>query len=110
MSGAWPLRGSRLPRCAGAGKPGTPQGLSEQEEPIRRRVVLMTVGLGLDTMEVIARFEAGRRALALMDPLNMARVFDAGATDTGRPCPVMEPGSHTPATEAGDRLAMFASH
>jgi serine/threonine protein kinase len=64
--------------------------MAEQEEPIRRRVALKVIKLGMDTKEVIARFEAERQALALMDHPNIAKVFDAGATDTGRPYFVME--------------------
>jgi WD40 repeat protein/serine/threonine protein kinase len=64
--------------------------MAEQEEPVRRRVALKVIRLGMDTKEVIARFEAERQALALMDHPNIARVFDAGATDTGRPYFVME--------------------
>ena len=64
--------------------------LAEQEQPIRRRVALKVIKLGMDTREVIARFEAERQALALMDHPNIAKVLDAGATDTGRPYFVME--------------------
>src|ERR1051325_5737630 len=64
--------------------------MAEQTEPIRRRVALKVVKLGMDTKQVIARFEAERQALALMDHPNIARVLDAGATDTGRPFFVME--------------------
>ncbi|HWY78495.1 MAG TPA: serine/threonine-protein kinase, partial [Verrucomicrobiae bacterium] len=64
--------------------------MAEQEEPIRRRVALKVIKLGMDTKRVIARFEAERQALALMDHPNIARVFDAGATDSGRPYFVME--------------------
>jgi len=64
--------------------------MAEQEEPIRRRVALKVIKLGMDTKEVIARFEAERQALALMDHPNIARVLDAGATDKGRPFFVME--------------------
>ena len=64
--------------------------LAEQEEPVRRRVALKVIKLGMDTKSVIARFEAERQALALMDHPNIARVFDAGATETGRPYFVME--------------------
>jgi serine/threonine protein kinase len=64
--------------------------LAEQEQPIRRRVALKIIKLGMDTRSVIARFEAERQALALMDHPNIARVFDAGATETGRPYFVME--------------------
>jgi serine/threonine protein kinase/tetratricopeptide (TPR) repeat protein len=64
--------------------------MAEQEEPIRRRVALKVIKLGMDTRQVIARFEAERQALAMMDHPNIARVLDAGATDTGRPYFVME--------------------
>jgi len=64
--------------------------LAEQEEPVRRRVALKVIKLGMDTKNVIARFEAERQALALMDHPNIAKVLDAGATETGRPYFVME--------------------
>jgi len=64
--------------------------LAEQERPVRRRVALKVIKLGMDTRSVIARFEAERQALALMDHPNIAKVFDAGTTDTGRPYFVME--------------------
>ncbi len=64
--------------------------MAEQEEPVRRRVALKVIKLGMDTKSVIARFEAERQALALMDHPNIAKVFDGGATQTGRPYFVME--------------------
>jgi serine/threonine protein kinase len=64
--------------------------MAEQEEPVRRRVALKVIKLGMDTREIIARFEAERQALALMDHVNIAKVLDAGATETGRPFFVME--------------------
>jgi serine/threonine protein kinase len=64
--------------------------MAEQEKPVRRRVALKIIKLGMDTKNVIARFEAERQALALMDHPNIARVLDAGATETGRPYFVME--------------------
>jgi len=64
--------------------------MAEQEEPVRRRVALKVIKLGMDTKQVIARFEAERQALALMDHSNIAKVLDAGATETGRPYFVME--------------------
>src|SRR5208282_386819 len=64
--------------------------MAEQEEPVRRRVALKVIKLGMDTKQVIARFEAERQALALMDHPNIAKVLDAGTTDTGRPYFVME--------------------
>ncbi|MBI4326300.1 MAG: protein kinase, partial [Chloroflexi bacterium] len=60
------------------------------EEPVRRRVALKVIKLGMDTKSVIARFEAERQALAVMDHPNIAKVLDAGATETGRPFFVME--------------------
>jgi serine/threonine protein kinase len=64
--------------------------MAEQEEPVRRKVALKVIKLGMDTKSVIARFEAERQALALMDHPNIARVLDVGATETGRPYFVME--------------------
>ena len=64
--------------------------MAEQEEPVRRRVALKIIKLGMDTKGVIARFEAERQALAMMDHPNIAKVLDAGATETGRPYFVME--------------------
>ncbi len=64
--------------------------MAEQEEPVRRQVALKVIKLGMDTKSVIARFEAERQALALMDHPNIAKVLDAGATETGRPYFVME--------------------
>jgi serine/threonine protein kinase len=64
--------------------------MAEQESPVRRRVALKIIRLGMDTENVIARFEGERQALAMMDHPNIARVFDAGATETGRPFFVME--------------------
>ncbi len=64
--------------------------LAEQEEPVRRRVALKVIRLGMDTERVIARFEVERRALAMMDHPHIAHVLDAGSTPTGRPYFVME--------------------
>lgn len=64
--------------------------MAEQEHPIRRRVALKVIKLGMDTKSVIARFEAERQALSLMDHPNIARVLDAGATHSGRPFFAME--------------------
>ncbi|HLH52116.1 MAG TPA: protein kinase [Verrucomicrobiae bacterium] len=64
--------------------------MAAQEQPIRRRVALKIIKLGMDTRNVIARFEAERQALAMMDHPNIARVLDAGAIETGRPYFVME--------------------
>src|SRR6185436_13698419 len=64
--------------------------VAEQEQPVRRRVALKVIKLGMDTRSVIARFEAERQALAMMDHPNIAKVLDAGATENGRPYFVME--------------------
>jgi eukaryotic-like serine/threonine-protein kinase len=77
--------------------------MAEQQEPVRRRIALKIIKLGMDTRNVIARFEAERQALALMDHQNIARVFDAGATETGRPYFVMELVRGTKITEYCDQ-------
>jgi serine/threonine protein kinase/WD40 repeat protein len=64
--------------------------VAEQTEPVRRRVALKVIKLGMDTKQVVARFEAERQALAMMDHPNIAKVLDAGATETGRPYFIME--------------------
>ncbi|SPE55447.1 putative Non-specific protein-tyrosine kinase [Verrucomicrobia bacterium] len=64
--------------------------VAEQDRPVRRRVALKVIKLGMDTNQFVARFEAERQALALMDHPNIAKVFDAGSTKTGRPFFVME--------------------
>src|SRR5437667_150615 len=64
--------------------------MAEQSEPVQRRVAIKIIKLGMDTKQVIARFEAERQALALMDHPNIAKVLDGGATDSGRPYFVME--------------------
>lgn len=64
--------------------------MAEQEEPVRRKVALKVIKLGMDTKSVVARFEAERQALALMEHPNIAKVLDAGATENGRPFFVME--------------------
>ncbi|MDX2117066.1 MAG: serine/threonine-protein kinase [Planctomycetota bacterium] len=63
---------------------------AEQSEPVKRRVALKIIKLGMDTRQVVARFEQERQALAVLDHPNIAKVFDAGATETGRPYFVME--------------------
>ena len=77
--------------------------MAEQEQPVRRRVALKVIKLGMDTKQVIARFEAERQALALMDHPNIAKVLDAGATETGRPFFVMELVRGVPITEYCDQ-------
>ena len=59
--------------------------LAQQREPVKRRVALKIIKPGMDSKQVIARFEAERQALALLDHPNIAHVFDAGTTETGRP-------------------------
>ena len=76
--------------------------LAEQLEPVRRRVALKVIKLGKDTKAVIARFDAERQALAMMDHPNIAKVLDAGATDAGRPYFVMELVSGLPITRFCD--------
>jgi len=91
--------------------------MAEQVEPVRRRVALKVIKPGMDTRQVIARFEAERQALAVMDHPNIAKVLDAGTTDGGRPYFVMELVRGTPITHYCDensrsireRLALFAS-
>lgn len=73
--------------------------LAEQLEPVRRKVALKIVKLGMDTREVLARFKIERQALALMNHPNIARVYDGGATDSGRPYFVMELVDGTPITK-----------
>jgi serine/threonine protein kinase/tetratricopeptide (TPR) repeat protein len=77
--------------------------MAEQTQPIRRKVALKIIKPGMDTKQVIARFEAERQALALMDHPNIARVLDAGATASGRPYFVMELVRGTPITDYCDR-------
>jgi serine/threonine protein kinase len=77
--------------------------VAEQQEPVRRKVALKLIKPGMDTKQVIARFEAERQALALMDHPNIARVFDAGSTESGRPYFVMELVRGIPITDYCDR-------
>lgn len=79
----------RLLRQLGAGGCGVVY-LAEQEEPVRRRVAFKVIKLGMDTKSVIARFDAERQALAMMDHPNIAKVLDGGATESGRPYFVLE--------------------
>ncbi|HEY7088786.1 MAG TPA: protein kinase [Tepidisphaeraceae bacterium] len=91
--------------------------MAEQEQPIRRRVALKIIKLGMDTHQVIARFEAERQALAIMDHPNIAKVLDAGATDSGRRFFAMELVKGIPITRycdekkhsTRDRLELFVS-
>src|SRR5437879_13915729 len=91
--------------------------VAEQLHPGRRKVALKVIKPGMDSRQVIARFEAERQALALMEHPNIAKVFDAGATDSGRPYFVMELVRGIPITEYCDqnqltpreRLELFVS-
>ena len=76
--------------------------MAQQTEPVKRLVALKVIKLGMDSRSVIARFEAERQALALMDHPNIARVFDAGTTETGRPYFVMELVKGVPLTKYCD--------
>ena len=104
----------KILRALGEGGMGTVY-LAEQLEPIRRRVALKVVKLGMDTAQVLARFNNERQALAMMDHLNIAQIFDAGATAKGRPYFVMEYIEGAPITQYCDskrmttkeRLALF---
>jgi WD40 repeat protein/serine/threonine protein kinase len=77
--------------------------LAEQAQPVRRRVALKVIKPGMDSKQVIARFEAERQALAMMDHPNIAKVYDAGSTDSGRPYFVMELVRGMPITQYCDR-------
>ena len=92
-------------RPLGEGGMGTVY-LAEQFEPIRRRVALKVVKLGMDTAQVLARFSNERQALAMMDHPNIAQIFDAGATAKGRPYFVMEYIEGAPITQYCDRKRM----
>jgi serine/threonine protein kinase len=89
--------------------------VAEQHEPVRRKVALKVIKPGMDSRQVVARFEAERQALALMDHPNIAKVLDAGTTDAGRPYFVMELVKGIPITDycdarnlpAKDRLGLF---
>jgi tetratricopeptide (TPR) repeat protein len=91
--------------------------MAEQEQPVRRKVALKIIKLGMDTRQVVARFEAERQALAMMDHPHIAQVLDTGATETGRPYFVMElvqgvPIAHyceTNRLSIEDRLKLFIS-
>jgi eukaryotic-like serine/threonine-protein kinase len=105
------LAPSHLPEAFGAYRPIAILGeggmgivyLAEQDEPIRRRVALKVIKLGMDTRHVIARFESERQALALMDHPHIAHVYDAGATPEGRPYFAMEYVPGTPITDYCDK-------
>jgi serine/threonine-protein kinase len=77
--------------------------LAEQSHPVRRKVALKVLKPGMDTLQVVARFEAERQALAIMDHPNIAKVFDGGATPSGRPYFVMELVKGVPITDFCDQ-------
>ena len=77
--------------------------MAEQQSPVRRKVALKIIKPGMDTKAVVARFEAERQALAMMDHPNIARVLDGGATESGRPYFVMELVKGVPITEYCDQ-------
>ncbi len=83
--------------------------MAEQETPVRRKVALKIIKPGMDSAQVIARFEAERQALALMEHPNIAKVLDAGATDTGRPYFVMDLVKGIPITEYCDEAKLSPS-
>ena len=91
--------------------------VADQQKPIRRRVALKIIKPGMDSREVISRFEAERQALALMDHPNIAHVFEGGMTESGRPYFVMELVKGVPITQycdqnklpARERLGLFIS-
>src|SRR5205807_4080577 len=91
----------RLLQQLGEGGMGTVF-MAEQARPVRRRVALKVINPGMDSRQVIARFEAERQTLALMDHVNIARVIDAGATESGRPYFVMELVHGVPITKYCD--------
>jgi serine/threonine protein kinase/tetratricopeptide (TPR) repeat protein len=80
--------------------------MAEQQQPVRRKVALKLIKPGMDTRQVIARFEAERQALALMEHPNIARVFDAGESNSGRPYFVMELVKGIPITEFCDEVRL----
>ncbi|MHC4092833.1 MAG: serine/threonine protein kinase, partial [Planctomycetota bacterium] len=83
--------------------------LAEQSEPIRRRVALKLIKPGMDSRQVVARFESERQALALMDHPCIAKVFDAGSTEQGRPYFAMEYVEGEPITKHCDRNRLSTS-
>jgi serine/threonine protein kinase len=92
----------RILEAVGSGGMGVVY-LAEQREPVRRKVAVKVIKLGMDTREVVARFGAERQALAMMTHANIARVLDAGSSDDGRPYFVMEYVAGLPLTEYCDR-------
>jgi eukaryotic-like serine/threonine-protein kinase len=103
------IAGYRLLRVLGEGGMGVVY-LAEQTEPVRREVALKVLKPGMDTAQVVARFEVERQALAVMEHPGIAQVFDAGVTEAGRPFFVMERVDGVPITEYcdGQRLGLRA--
>ena len=97
-----------LVREIGEGGMGTVW-LARQSEPVKRDVALKVIKLGMDTKEVVVRFEAERQALALMDHPHIAKVLDGGATSSGRPYFVMEFVAGRPITEYCDNAGLASS-
>ncbi len=83
--------------------------LAEQKQPVRRRVAVKLIKAGMDTREVVSRFESERQALALMDHPAIAKVFDAGSTPEGRPYFVMEYVAGVPITDYCDKHRLSTS-
>ena len=80
--------------------------VAEQTKPVRRKVVIKLIKPGMDSLQVLARFDAERQALALMDHPNIAEVFDGGVTDQGRPYFAMEYVKGMPLTEYCDQMRL----
>ena len=99
----------RIVSCLGEGGMGTVY-LAEQQEPVRREVALKVIKLGMDTEQVVARFDAERQALAIMTHPNVAKVLDAGVTADGRPYFAMEYVAGIPITEYCDRHQLTVRH
>jgi serine/threonine protein kinase len=83
--------------------------VAEQKQPVRRRVAIKLIKAGMDTREVVARFESERQALALMDHPAIAKVLDAGSTDDGRPYFAMEYVAGIPITAYCDKHRLCAT-
>ena len=97
----------KLLRVIGEGGMGVVY-MAEQSEPVKRRVALKVIKPGMDSKQVIARFEAERQALAMMDHPNIAKVLDAGTTEQGRPYFAMELVKEVPITQFCDDLKLTA--
>ena len=102
------FEGLRLERRLGEGGMGEVW-LAEQFEPVRRQVAVKVIKAGMDSKEIVARFESERQALALMDHPAIARVFDGGTTPEGRPFFVMEYVAGLPTTEYCDANTLSTS-